>query len=127
VQVLATFGDEFNISTIQAPEEGGKIFHPARQVCTACGAVLGVRDAVCPSCGGDVRTGRTQMRITKEEKRKRGLLRRKSAPKARPKAPVRRPARRVSTGMSTGVKVLIGLGVLIVVAGVAVVALLMLT
>ncbi|KPK60353.1 MAG: hypothetical protein AMK73_08175 [Planctomycetes bacterium SM23_32] len=128
-QVLATFGDEFNISSIEVPQEGGHILHPARQVCTACGAVLGVRDAVCPSCGGDVRTGRTQVRITREQKKRRGLLSRKPkpGPQVPQKAPVVRQRVVVSTGMSTGVKVLIGLGVLIAVVVIAVVALLMLT
>ncbi len=49
-------------------------FHPARQVCTNCGAVLGVRDATCPSCGGDVRSGVTVMRITADEKKRAGLF-----------------------------------------------------
>ncbi len=31
--------------------------HPARQVCSKCGAVLGVRAVFCPKCGADVRTG----------------------------------------------------------------------
>ncbi len=48
--------------------------HPARLTCTNCGAVLGVRDAVCPNCGGDVRSGITVMRITEEEKNKHGLF-----------------------------------------------------
>ncbi|GAG53503.1 unnamed protein product, partial [marine sediment metagenome] len=52
-------------------------------VCTNCGAVLGVRDAVCRKCGGDVRSGKTIMRITEEEKARFGLFRRK--PKARAK------------------------------------------
>jgi len=49
-------------------------YHPARQVCTNCGAVLGVRDAICPNCGGDVRSGVTVMRITADDKKKAGLL-----------------------------------------------------
>lgn len=49
-------------------------YHPARQVCTNCGAVLGVRDAICPSCGGDVRSGVTVMRITADQKKKAGLF-----------------------------------------------------
>ena len=49
-------------------------FHPARQVCTNCGTVLGVRAKTCPGCGGDVRTGVTRMRITAEEKEKSGIF-----------------------------------------------------
>jgi hypothetical protein len=37
--------------------ENGKALHPARQHCPSCGAVLGVRAAVCPKCGADIRTG----------------------------------------------------------------------
>jgi len=48
--------------------------HPARLTCTNCGAVLGVRDAICPGCGGDVRSGVTIMRITPEEKEKMGIF-----------------------------------------------------
>ncbi len=43
-----------------AKAEGGAkehIAHPARQQCPNCGAVLGVRDAFCPECGADIRTG----------------------------------------------------------------------
>jgi len=32
-------------------------FHPARQQCPQCGAVLGVREKFCPKCGADIRTG----------------------------------------------------------------------
>ena len=48
-------------------------YNPARQICTNCGAVLGVRAMTCPQCGGDVRTGVTKMRVTAEEKKKAGL------------------------------------------------------
>ncbi|MCK4284516.1 MAG: hypothetical protein KAX44_09385, partial [Candidatus Brocadiae bacterium] len=47
--------------------------HPARLVCTNCGAVLGVRDKICPQCGGDVRSGVTVM-ISREEREKAGLF-----------------------------------------------------
>ncbi len=87
--VLAEFGDEFEIETIEAPK-AKPIHHPARQVCTNCGAVLGVRAVTCPKCGGDVRTGRTIMKVTREEKERHGLGRllfgsKSSAPK--PAAP----------------------------------------
>jgi hypothetical protein len=61
--------------------------HPARLTCTNCGAVLGVRDATCPSCGGDVRSGVTIMRITEEDKQRAGLFRRR--PRKKGKVPVR--------------------------------------
>lgn len=70
--VLAEFGTEFEIETIEAPK-AKPIHHPARLVCTNCGAVLGVRSVTCPQCGGDVRTGRTILRVTREEKERRGL------------------------------------------------------
>jgi hypothetical protein len=77
-RVFADFGTEFDISTIKAPQEGqAPLHHPARLKCTACGAVLGVRDAVCPSCGGDVRTGMTHLRITEGEKAAKGVGRRR--------------------------------------------------
>jgi len=57
VEVREEFGDEFDTSTTEEPEEGGKIWHPARQQCPNCGAVLGVRAAFCPECGADIRTG----------------------------------------------------------------------
>ncbi len=57
VEIRAEFGAEFEISTIREPEEGDKVWHPARQQCPNCGAVLGVRDAFCPECGADIRTG----------------------------------------------------------------------
>lgn len=71
--VLADFGAEFEIETLETPKEAKPIHHPARQVCTNCGAVLGVRAVTCPKCGGDVRTGRTIMRMTREEKERAGL------------------------------------------------------
>ncbi|MFO8007667.1 MAG: hypothetical protein R6V05_08035, partial [Candidatus Brocadiia bacterium] len=37
--------------------EPSEVYHPARQVCPACGAVLGVRVTYCPKCGADIRTG----------------------------------------------------------------------
>jgi len=55
------------------PKQEASRPHPARQVCTNCGTVLGVRAMICPGCGGDVRTGVTQIRITAEEKRKAGI------------------------------------------------------
>lgn len=72
-RILADFGTEFDISTIEAPQEGRGVHHPARLKCTACGALLGVRDAVCPNCGGDVRTGMTHLRITEGQKAAKGL------------------------------------------------------
>jgi predicted RNA-binding Zn-ribbon protein involved in translation (DUF1610 family) len=83
--VLAEFGAEFEIETIEAPK-AKPIHHPARQVCTNCGAVLGVRAVTCPQCGGDVRTGRTIIRITREEKQRRGLGKLLFGPKASPPA-----------------------------------------
>ncbi|MHC4787666.1 MAG: zinc ribbon domain-containing protein [Planctomycetota bacterium] len=65
------------VPLLEAPEASLKDSnkrHPARLVCTNCGAVLGVRDAICPGCGGDVRSGITIMKITEEEKRRAGLL-----------------------------------------------------
>jgi len=35
----------------------GVVRHPARQQCPNCGAILGVREAFCPQCGMDIRTG----------------------------------------------------------------------
>lgn len=60
-----------------APQQGVSppMHHPARLVCTNCGAILGVRDAICSRCGGDVRSGVTVMRTTKVEKQKAGLFR----------------------------------------------------
>lgn len=48
-------------------------YHPARLVCTNCGAVLGVRDKICRQCGGDVRSGVTVM-ISREDREKAGLF-----------------------------------------------------
>jgi len=63
-------------------------YHPARQICTNCGAVLGVRAVICPQCGGDVRTGITQLRITPEEKEEAGLAKALSAWKKKGKKSV---------------------------------------
>ncbi len=41
----------------QEAAEGQPIHHPARQQCPNCGTVLGVRAAICPECGADIRTG----------------------------------------------------------------------
>ena len=49
-------------------------FHPARQVCTLCGAVLGVRVKFCPKCGADVRTGVAAEVQTKVEQKGKGPL-----------------------------------------------------
>jgi len=38
-------------------EQEGVRFHPARQQCPNCGAILGVRVKYCPKCGADIRTG----------------------------------------------------------------------
>ena len=38
-------------------EKPGVLSHPARQQCPNCGSVLGVRVAICPQCGADIRTG----------------------------------------------------------------------
>jgi len=101
-QVLADFGTAFDIPELQAAEK--KVVHPARQVCTNCGAVLGVRAAVCPKCGGDVRTGRTVMRITKEEKQRAGL------------AALFRPRASSATGKPAGSRLPLLIGVLVVLA-----------
>ena len=81
-QVLADFGDEFDIEGFEtaAPAEAGAanangtgngdrdhIAHPARQQCPNCGAVLGVRDAICPKCNCDIRTG-AAVHVVEEEK-----------------------------------------------------------
>ncbi len=75
-QVLADFGDEFKIEGFEAPAPAkagdgnggrGHIAHPARQQCSNCGAILGVRDAICPKCNRDVRTG-TAVEVVVEEK-----------------------------------------------------------
>jgi hypothetical protein len=72
-QVLAEFGSEFDISTIKPPENGEVMYHPARLTCSNCGAVLGVRDAYCPKCYADVRTGAAVVRPP-EQKRGLGVL-----------------------------------------------------
>ncbi len=41
----------------QPGTEPSRVHHPARQVCPACGAILGVRVTYCPNCGTDIRTG----------------------------------------------------------------------
>jgi len=71
-------GTVIKVPDRQAPPEPLH-YHPARQICTNCGAVLGVRAIICPQCGGDVRTGITQMRITPEEKEEAGLAKALSA------------------------------------------------
>jgi len=67
-------------------------YHPARRTCTNCGTVLSARATICPGCGGDVRTGVTQMRITAEEKETAGLgaLLRQMKGKGKRRSPVRR-------------------------------------
>ncbi len=52
-------------------ENGQRQHHPGRLTCSNCGAVLGVRDAFCPSCGADVRTG--QAVLAQEAKKKLNL------------------------------------------------------
>ena len=44
-------------SAVPGSQEGPPIHHPARLICTNCNSVLGVRDATCPHCGSDVRSG----------------------------------------------------------------------
>lgn len=68
-QVLAEFGSAFDMSTIEEPEEGQEIFHPARQTCPNCGALLGVRAKRCPKCGADIRTGVVAEVVVEEKKR----------------------------------------------------------
>ncbi|MFW6189069.1 MAG: hypothetical protein ACOC7T_01440 [Planctomycetota bacterium] len=58
----AGFGTEQGGSDAGEPaeaeeEEEDLVWHPARQECPNCGAVLGVREATCPECGADIRTG----------------------------------------------------------------------
>lgn len=71
-QVLADFGDEFDIGTFDtSQEQESHIAHPARLQCPNCGAVLGVRDAICPKCHADIRTGAVTEIVVEK---KRGLL-----------------------------------------------------
>jgi len=70
-------GDEGDNALELDPSEMKKdgqehIFHPARQQCANCGAVLGVRDAFCPECGADIRTGAAV--TTTVERKKRNLV-----------------------------------------------------
>ena len=68
--VLAEFGADFDLEVVEAPPEPGKsLHHPARQICSNCGAVLGVRAAICPYCNSDVRTGKAIQRQTEVKKR----------------------------------------------------------
>jgi hypothetical protein len=85
IEVPGGPGGQTDTSTVAAAEESTSMprHHPARLTCTNCGAVLGVRDATCSSCGGDVRSGVTIMRITEEDKEKAGLFRRRSRKKGR--------------------------------------------
>ncbi len=55
-KVLAEFSQEFEIEA-EPPKKGQRQHHPARQQCSNCGALLGVRDAFCPHCNADIRTG----------------------------------------------------------------------
>ncbi len=51
-------GEEDHFGDIKAAAgQEGKVLHPARQQCPSCGATLGVRVAICPQCGADIRTG----------------------------------------------------------------------
>ena len=67
--VLAEFGADFDIEVVKAPEPGKSLHHPARQICTNCGAVLGVRAATCPYCKADVRTGQAIKRQVEVKKK----------------------------------------------------------
>ncbi|NLW51126.1 MAG: hypothetical protein GXY85_09850 [Candidatus Brocadiaceae bacterium] len=68
--VLADFGADFDLEVIEAPPDPGKsLHHPARQICSHCGAILGVRAAICPHCGSDVRTGQAVQRQVQVEKK----------------------------------------------------------
>jgi len=68
-KVLADFPEEFDIETADPPAQGERQHHPARQICSNCGALLGVRDAICPHCGADIRTGTVVMRAPVVKKR----------------------------------------------------------
>lgn len=70
-QVLVDLGSAFDISSIELPKEGGKVYHPARQLCSNCGAVLGVRETFCPKCHADIRTGTVVIPPAPEEKKRR--------------------------------------------------------
>ena len=63
-------GDPATDDDLSAPDAGERDFihHPARQQCSNCGAVLGVRDAVCKECGADVRTGTAVQAATVKKK-----------------------------------------------------------
>jgi len=68
--VLAEFGADFDLEVVEAPPEPGKsLHHPARQICSNCGAVLGVRAAICPYCNSDVRTGKAVQRQVQAKKK----------------------------------------------------------
>ena len=68
--VLAEFGADFDLEVVEAPPEPGKsLHHPARQICSNCGAVLGVRAAICPYCNSDVRTGKAVQRQAEVKKK----------------------------------------------------------
>jgi hypothetical protein len=71
-RVLVEFDSAFDVETIKPLSEGERMHHPARQVCSNCAAVLGVRAATCPNCKADVRTGAAVVRKAEEEKR--GIL-----------------------------------------------------
>lgn len=68
-KVLAEFPEEFEIETVEPPEEGEPQHHPARQICSNCGALLGVRDAFCPHCNADIRTGTVVMQAPEVDTR----------------------------------------------------------
>ena len=63
--MLAEFSDDFEIETLTPRDAKAQMHHPARQVCTNCGAVLGVRAAICPKCHADIRTG--QAVVTRQQ------------------------------------------------------------
>jgi len=98
------------------------VHHPARLTCTNCGAVLGVRDATCPQCGGDVRSGVTIMNISREEKERHGLaklfLGAGAKPSSQPQSNRRRGrVRSRRTVAPSLVKAIVGLIVLGLIAG----------